>query len=90
MPPPVSEDPSIKTGPSAPSETEEETRITSISDPERSSAGSKIFHACREWETHKFATLFCEFAIKAVFHDNPSLNWVTGRQEFPELEWRGG
>jgi hypothetical protein len=90
MPPPVSQDPSVKVGPIPPPETEEETRIASISNPERSSAGSKFYHACREWETHKFATLFCEFAITAVFRQNPSLNWVTGRPQSPQLEWRGG
>ena len=90
MPPPVSKDPSLPTGPTPPPPSQEEVRIASISDPERSSAGSKLFHACREDQTHEFATLFCRFAILALFHDSPSLSWVTGRSEAPQLEWRGG
>jgi hypothetical protein len=90
MPPPVSKDPSLPTGPVPPPPSQEEARIASISDPEKSSAGSKLFHACREDQTHEFATSFCRFAILSLFHNRPSLNWVTGRPEVPQLEWRGG
>jgi hypothetical protein len=93
MPPPVSQDPSVVVGPAAPNETEEETeeeRKASISAPEKSSAGSKFFHACREFETHQFATLFCKHAITALFRKNPALSWVRGRPEPVELEWHGG
>jgi hypothetical protein len=90
MPPPTSQVLSHHVGPKIlPSQEDEETqRVASISDLEKSSAGSKLFHACQEQITQNLGNLFCEQAIKALFHKNPPLDWVSGHPETPLLEWR--
>lgn len=82
MPPPLSQDPSIMIGPPAPPETKEETRIASISYLKRSNAGSKLFQACREYETHKFWHSVLQTCYEGiVWKESPSITlcyWSTG------------
>jgi hypothetical protein len=64
-------------------------RIVSISDPSKSSAGSRFFHATQEKDSEMLATLFCEAVISLLFWEDPPLRWVTGRDEGkPVLRWR--
>lgn len=91
MPPPVSQQPARRVGPSPdadPEAEEETTRVASISDPDKSSAGSKVFHACREEATQDLGNEFCYGAMRSLFRDKAPLNWVTGRPESPVLRWR--
>jgi len=89
MPPRISEFGASQVGPSAPPQSEEETRrVASISDPKKSSTGSKYFHACREQASQDLGNIFCKLVITALFRKNPSLYWVTGRLQFPVLAWR--
>jgi hypothetical protein len=77
-------------GPSLPPLTTEEIRrIASISDPSKSSAGSRLFYATQEKDSEMLATLFCTTVISLLFWDDPSLKWVTGRDKGkPVLRWR--
>jgi hypothetical protein len=68
--------------------TEEVMRVVSISDPSKSSAGSKLYHACQEQETQLLGNVFCAVALDALFRKNPSVNWVTGRTDRPVIQWR--
>lgn len=89
MPPPTSQFPPTWVGPPAPIQSEDEVqRVVSISDPSHSSAGSKLFHACQENETQLLGNAFCSVALDALFRESPSVNWVTGRDELPVVEWR--
>jgi hypothetical protein len=89
MPPPTSQFPPTWVGPPAPGmSTEEVMRVVSISDPSKSSAGSKLYHACQEQETQLLGNVFCAVALDALFRKNPSVNWVTGRTDRPVIQWR--
>jgi len=89
MPPRTSEFGTSKVGPSAPPQSEKETqRVASISDPEKSSAGSKYFYACREQASQDLGNQFCELVIDSLFSKEPSLDWVTSRPQSPVLAWR--
>jgi len=89
MPPLTSQVNPIWVGQPAPTQTDEETRrITSISDPSKSSAGSQLFYACQERESEALGNLFCTVAIDALFEENPPLIWVKGRPKFPVVQWR--
>ena len=89
MPPRTSEFGTSKVGPSAPPQSEKETqRVASISDPEKSSAGSKYFYACREQASQDLGNQFCELVIGSLFSKEPSLHWVTTRPQSPVLAWR--
>lgn len=89
MPPLTSHLAPIWVGPKAPPETADETRrIISISDPSKSSSGSNLFHACQERESETLGNMFSTVVLFALFRQNPTLNWVTGRSEFPVLQWR--
>ena len=75
--------------PLAPLTEEDIRRIVSISDPSKSSAGSRLFHATQEKDSEMLATLFCETVITLLFWEDPPLNWITGREEGkPVLRWR--
>ena len=89
MPPRTSEFATSRVGPSAPLQSGKETqRVASISDPEKSSAGSKYFYACREQASQDLGNQFCELFIGSLFGKEPSLDWVTGRPQSPVLAWR--
>ena len=89
MPPRTSEFGTSRVGPSAPPQSEKETqRVASISDPEKSSAGSKYFYACREQASQDLGNQFCELVISSLFSKEPSLDWVTNRPQCPVLAWR--
>lgn len=89
MPPLTSQVVPVWVGPPAPPQSVEETlRITSISDPSKSSTGTQLFHATQEQESEYLANLFCKVALSALFRRNPTLDWVTGRPEIPVLQWR--
>lgn len=89
MPPSTEQTPPIRAGPSAPPQTEEEThRVTSISDPEKSSAGYKLYHACDERESEALANQFATMALMALFEDKPQVGWVSGRPKAPIVQWR--
>lgn len=76
-------------GPPAPAQSEEEVRrITSISDPSKSSAGSKLLHACQEIETQMLGNIFCTVAINALFEKDPTIDWAIGRNLSPLVQWR--
>ena len=75
--------------PLAPLTPEEIQRIVSISDPSKSSAGSRLFTATQERESEALATSFCQTVLDMLFPDNPSVTWATGRDDGkPILEWR--
>lgn len=89
MPPLTSQVPLVWVGPPAPPQSEEETRrAMSISDLSKSSAGSKLFHACQEIESQMLGNLFCEVTITALFGEEAALSWVGGRPEPPVIQWR--
>ena len=88
MPPLTASVPPIWTGPSAPPQTDEETRrVASISNPSTSSAGWQLFHACQETETQSLGNLFCTLVIRLLFRGDPSIGW-SNRSEEPVLKWR--
>ena len=90
LPPLISQYPHRRLGPTPVPPTEAETRrIASISDPHKSSAGSKLYHSCREEETQNLGNFFCEGALKELFSEKPDLGWVTGRTKTPVMQWRG-
>ena len=66
---------------------QQERRATSISDPEKSSAGSKHYYSCREKATQDLGNGFCRQAIKSLFRQNPQISFATGRPQFPVIEW---
>ena len=75
--------------PLAPLTPEEAQRIASISDPSKSSAGSRLFTATQEQESETLAASFCQNVIKTLFPDNLSLEWAMGRDSGkPKLVWR--
>jgi hypothetical protein len=92
MPPLTSQFPPTWVGPVSASQSGEDTketqRVASISDPSKSSAGSKFFYACQEDETRSLGNLFCEVVLTAVFQENTRLDWVPSRPQPPVLEWR--
>jgi hypothetical protein len=61
--------------------TDEIRRIASISDPAKSSAGSKLFYATQEKDSEMLAALFSQTVITFSFLQDPSLKWVTGRDK---------
>ena len=68
---------------------EEAQRIVSISDPSKSSAGSRLFTATQEQESETLATSFCQSVLKMMFLDNSSVTWANGRDAGkPRLVWR--
>jgi len=71
--------------PVPPPSASESRRIVSISDPWKSSAGSRLFFAYREQESEALASLFCALAVSALFRKNPPLTWVTSRSV---TQWR--
>jgi hypothetical protein len=77
-------------GPSlAPLTPEETQRMVSISDPSKSSAGSRLFTATQEQESETLATSFCQTVLDILFPDKPPVTWATGRDDGePILEWR--
>jgi len=83
----VSETRGRRVGPPPLPQSQEEYRIASISDPEKSSTGSRLHYSCREQATQDLGNLFCAQAITSVFSTDPSLLWVTGRPELSVLEW---
>ena len=87
---PTSSAPPVWVGPPlAPLTPEEAQRIVSISDPSKSSAGSRLFTATQEHESESLATTFCQNVLKILFLENPSVTWATGRDDGePILEWR--
>jgi hypothetical protein len=74
--------------PLPPLTTAEIRRIASISDPSKSSAGSKLFHATQEKDSEMLAILFCETVISLLFWEDPPVKWAIGRDEKPVLRWR--
>jgi hypothetical protein len=75
--------------PLPPLTTDEIRRIASISDPAKSSAGSKLFYATQEKDSEMLATLFCKTVISFLFWEDLSLKWSIGRDEGkPVLRWR--
>jgi hypothetical protein len=89
MPPSTAQTPPTRVGPSAPQQTEEETRrVTSISDPEKSSAGYKLYHACDERESEALGNQFASMALMALFEEKPHVSWVSGRPKAPIVQWR--
>jgi hypothetical protein len=93
MPPPVSRTRAHQVGPktSQPEfqqDDEESQRVPSIADPEIPSAGSKLYHACREITTQSLANHFLNSVLMTLFDDDASLSWVTGRTQKPVLRWR--
>jgi hypothetical protein len=87
---PISSTLPVWVGPPLPPLTPEETqRIVSISDPSKSSVGSRLFTATQEQESEMLATSFCETVLNMLFPDNPSMTWATGRDDGkPTLVWR--
>jgi hypothetical protein len=75
--------------PMAPLTAEEAHRIASISDPSKSSAGSRLFTATQEHESESFANSFIKSVLMMLFFDDPCLAWATGRDNGkPVLRWR--
>jgi hypothetical protein len=75
--------------PLAPLTAEEANRIVSISDPAKSSAGSRLFTATQEQESESLATSFFQNVLMMLFLDDPPVAWATGRDEGkPVLRWR--
>ena len=73
----------------APLTPEEVQRIFSISDPSKSSAGSRLFTATQEHESESLATSFCQTVLNMLFPDNLSVTWAINRDDGnPTLEWR--
>jgi hypothetical protein len=84
IPPLTSEVLPVWVGPRAPIQREDETRrITNISDPSRSSAGSRLFLVFQERESEELGNPFCSVAITALFQGDPSLTWSSGRPIHP-------
>jgi hypothetical protein len=78
----------IWVGPPAPPQSAEETRrVTSISDPAKSSSGGNLFHATQDRETEILGNQFCLTMLNALFPEDLTINWVQGRPEAPSLEW---
>lgn len=77
-------------GPPLPDPTpEEKHRIASISDPSKSSAGSKLFTATQEQESETLATSFFRNVLMMLFWDDPVVAWATGRENAkPVVRWR--
>lgn len=67
--------------PLAPLTPEEKHRIVSISDPSKSSAGSKLYTATQEKESETLATSFFRTVLILLFLDNPPVTWPTGRDD---------
>ena len=89
LPPLTSSVAPIWTGPPPPPQTDEEARrVTSISDPFKSSAGSQMFHACQEIESQNLGSFFCTVSLRALFRKHPSLHWPIGRDPSPVVQWR--
>src|SRR5579859_2859860 len=75
--------------PLAPLTADEAHRIVSISDPSKSSAGSRLFTATQEQESESLATSFIQNVLMLLFIDDPSVTWATGRDDGkPVLRWR--
>jgi hypothetical protein len=91
MPPPTTQFPPSWVGPAAPAQSaEEKQRVISISDPPKSSTGSKLYHACQEQETQSLGNVFCTVTLMMLFREDPPLSWVTGRSHLPVIQWRSG
>jgi len=90
MPPYVSQTVPHRVGPDVPWEQEdkEPARVPSIADPDIPSAGSSLFHACRESTTQFLGNQFMSAVLMTLFKQDPSLDWVTGRKEKPVVRWR--
>ena len=90
MPPLVSQSRARQVGPDdLPPDLEEDTpRIPSIADPEIPSAGSKLYHACREITTQSLGNQFSNSVLMTLFKSDPPLEWVQGRTEVPVVRWR--
>ena len=89
MPPPVSQSLARRVGPeSSPEPEDEPPRIPSIADPDIPSAGSKLYHSCRETTTQSLGNHFCTGSLMSLFDPDPQLSWITGRHETPRLHWR--
>lgn len=90
LPPFVSQEKAHSVGPpTRDPETEDDSqRVASISDPSKSSAGSKLYYACRETATQNLGNKFCCGALDELFETPPSLDWVTGRRTSPVFQWR--
>ena len=89
MLPSTSQTLAVRVGPSPPPQTEEEAcHVTSISDPEISSAGYKLYHACEERESEALANQFFTITLASLFEKDPPLAWVTGRPKVPVVQWR--
>jgi hypothetical protein len=68
---------------------EEKHRMVSISDPSKSSAGSKLFTATQEQESESLATSFFRNVLILLFLDDPPVTWAKGREDVkPVLRWR--
>jgi hypothetical protein len=68
---------------------EEANRIVSISDPSKSSAGSRLFTATQEQESESLATSFFQNVLMMLFLDDPPIAWAAGRDDVkPVLRWR--
>src|SRR5436190_1959799 len=75
--------------PLAPLTAEEADRIVSISDPSKSSAGSRLFTATQEQESESLATSFFQNVLMMLFLDDPPVAWAIGRDDGkPVLRWR--
>ena len=89
LPPLTSSVPPVWTGPPPPPQTDQEARrVTSISDPSKSSAGSQMFHGCQEIESQNLGNFFCTVSLRALFRTHPQLVWATGRDPIPVVQWR--
>jgi hypothetical protein len=87
---PISTVPPEWVGPPLPPLTAEEAhRIASISDPSKSSAGSRLFTATQEKDSESLATSFFQNVLMLLFFDDPPVAWATGRDDAkPVLLWR--
>jgi hypothetical protein len=87
---PISATLPVWVGPRLPPPTPQETlRIASISDPSKSSAGSKLFTATQEKESESLATSFFQNVLMTLFFEDPSLTWPMGRDKAkPVVLWR--
>lgn len=59
-------------------------RVTSVSDPSRGSADSKVHYACQK-DSDTLGNQFCATAIEA-FDQNPPVTWATSRPKVPVLQ----
>lgn len=87
LPPLTSQFPTVWKGERSVLPPKETARVTSISDPAKGSADSKVYYACQEKDSDRLGNQFCSTAIELLFDQNPPLTWATGRRKPPVLQW---